>query len=200
MDPKNTQELINQLQHKLQNLTVLQGLIDSVTSSLKVQIENLQCYANEDKTFEKSIVDLKVALSGIPELQIIKSASNTSANSKGRRRGRRKGIKTKSQEFEKLFKEHGPMHVTEIVPIAEARGIELVGKKDKKLQVRDNLYGSKKFYNFGGNVWGLVGQEVQGGVEPVEPNKVRPDSDFTPEKIGAPVNWEASENLLRRVG
>ena len=189
-DPKNTQELINQLQHKLYNLTVLQELINSVTSSLEVQIENLQIYVDEDKTFEKSIVDLKVALSGIPELQI-KSASNMSANSKGRRRGRRKGIKTKSQEFEKLFKEHGPMHVTEIVPIAEARGIELGGKKDKKLQVRDNLYGSKKFYNFGGNVWGLVGQEVQRGVEPVEPNNDRPDSDFTPEKIGIPVNWAA---------
>ena len=199
MDAKNTQELINQLQHKLQNLTVLQELIFSVTSSLKVQIENLQCYVNEDKSFEKSIVDLKVALSAIPELQI-KSASIMSANSKGRRRGRRKGIKTKSQEFEKLFKEHGPMHVTEIVPIAEARGIELGGKKDKKLQVRDNLYGSKKFYNFGGNIWGLVGQEVRGGVEPVEPNNDRPDSDFTPEKIGVPVTWEASGNLLRRVG
>ena len=61
-----------------------------------------------------------------------------------------------------LLLEHGPMHVKEIMRLAQEQGVALKGNKQPHIMMRDKLYGSKKFVNFGGNVWGLPGQTLEG--------------------------------------
>ncbi len=60
-----------------------------------------------------------------------------------------------------VLKDHGPLHVTDIVRLARSRGVSFYGKKPPTLMARDKVYRSKKFHNFGGNVWGLLSQSLK---------------------------------------
>ena len=76
--------------------------------------------------------------------------------------GIRNGTETKTNRYERLVAKHGPLHVTEIVALADEYGIVLDGKKAKTLQVRDALSAAKQFTNFGSNVWGLTAPRNSG--------------------------------------
>jgi len=71
-----------------------------------------------------------------------------------------KGRKPDVQIMEEIFREVGPLHVTDLVPIGQSRGMAFNGKKKASLQARDKLVGSKRFHLFGNNVWGLPDQEL----------------------------------------
>ena len=60
--------------------------------------------------------------------------------------------------YEEILAEKGPLHVTRVVEEAERRGLRFTAKKLPREQVRASFLGSKRFQNFGGNVWGLIEQ------------------------------------------
>lgn len=75
--------------------------------------------------------------------------------------GREDGKKPDVQIIEEVFREFGPLHVSDLVPIVRSRGVPLKGKKKPTLQIRDKLFGSKRFHLFGNNVWGLPNQQLR---------------------------------------
>ena len=64
------------------------------------------------------------------------------------------------QVIEDILRAHGPLHVTEIVRLGQEQGVMFKGSKAPRLMARDKMYGSKRYVNFGGNVWGLPGQTL----------------------------------------
>ena len=59
------------------------------------------------------------------------------------------------QVIEEILREHGPLHVTDIVRYGRANGIPFRGTKKPEQLARDKLYNSKRFKLLGNNVWGL---------------------------------------------
>lgn len=70
------------------------------------------------------------------------------------------GRKPTTQDLEELLAEFGPMHLTDILLRAKVKGLSLAGKRQPKDAIRAKLAQSKRFVNFGNNVWGLPGQAV----------------------------------------
>ena len=70
------------------------------------------------------------------------------------------GRKPATQDLEELLAEFGPIHLTDILLRAKAKGLSLAGKQHAKATIRVKLAQSKRFVNFGNNVWGLPGQAV----------------------------------------
>ena len=64
------------------------------------------------------------------------------------------------QIIEDIFREYGPLHVTDLVLFGQSKGISFRGSKKATLMARDKMYSSKRFKLFGNNVWGLPGQEL----------------------------------------
>ena len=57
--------------------------------------------------------------------------------------------------LEDILREHGPLHIKDIVAIAKLHGVPFNGNKTHEEQARDRLYNSKRFHLLGGNVWCL---------------------------------------------
>ena len=65
------------------------------------------------------------------------------------------------QVLEEILRDRGPLHISDIVKEAQAKGISLAGSKSPPLLLRDKLNNSKRFNLFGNNVWGLPGQDPE---------------------------------------
>lgn len=65
------------------------------------------------------------------------------------------------QVMEEIFREHGPLHIADLVKLAQSRGVSFGNSKSPQLLARDKLNNSKRFVLFGNNVWGLPGQDHQ---------------------------------------
>ena len=59
------------------------------------------------------------------------------------------------QILEEMLREHGPMHVTDLVRLCPSYGVQLKDSKNPIIPMRNKLSKSKRFHLFGGNVWGL---------------------------------------------
>ena len=70
------------------------------------------------------------------------------------------GKKPDVQIIEEIFREWGPLHVTDLVPIGQSRGVSFQGSKKPVLMARDKMCNCKRFHLFGNNVWGLPNQEL----------------------------------------
>ena len=69
--------------------------------------------------------------------------------------------KPKTELIEELILEHGkPMHLTDILAVGTERGLQLDGKRQKRVQLRGTLANCKRLYNTGGNKWWVVGVEL----------------------------------------
>ena len=85
--------------------------------------------------------------------------------------------------LEGILRQNGPLHLTAIIPLAEAKGMNLRGRSgtsDPRKVLRDRVNGSIRFHNFGGNVWGLPTQTLPTGTNGQSlPNEIE-DSSFNP--------------------
>ena len=73
------------------------------------------------------------------------------------------------QVIEDVLRDHGPMHIRQLVPLVEAAGVSLSGRrKEPKELLRVKMLGSKRFHLLGNNVWGLREQADWIGGEPPE--------------------------------
>lgn len=106
--------------------------------------------------YERRAKEVQLQLPGMALHQIIEVVS--SPKTKGRKR--KDGKKPDVQVMEEVFRAHGPLHVTDLIPIAQPLGVSFAGKKKPTVMARDKLTGSKRFHLFGKNVWGLPGQEL----------------------------------------
>mgnify|MGYP001573479630 CR=1 FL=1 len=78
----------------------------------------------------------------------------------GKRSRRKSGRKLDVEIIEEIFNESGPLHVTDLVPLAQSRGVAFHGTKKPTVMARDKMIASKRFHLFGKNVWGLPNQEL----------------------------------------
>ena len=171
-------------QSKRKAIQAMQEVLTSWDTCLEQEERELEAvsrFAHVAGTFEKMFRD---AQQGFPGFQPNSVASTRPV----RRRRRSKGRKSDVQIIEDIFRGHGPMHVTELVPLGQALGVTFAGKKKPSVMARDKMVGCKKFRLFGNNVWGLPNQEL-----PQQPpsNDELPDTDdderFTPERVGIPI-------------
>ena len=68
--------------------------------------------------------------------------------------------KTETAILEDLLRSTGPMHARKIVEQATPLGVNFKGSKPPTEMCRDKMRTSKRFHNFGGNVWGLPSQTL----------------------------------------
>lgn len=130
-------------------LTEWDASLDKQEQSLKVLNE----IHRTNEAFEKRFREAQLTLPGLGLPPAIEA--NTTA-----RRRRRNGKKPDVQVIEEIFREYGPLHVSDLVPIANTRGVSFAGSKKPVLMARDKMFGSKRFRLFGNNVWGLPKQEL----------------------------------------
>ena len=108
---------------------------------------------------ERRVKQLQLAFSGMNSPDKISTQISARRPSKGNR-----GKKPDVQVIEDILREYGPLHVTNIVQLAQPMGVLLSGSKKPTLMVRDKMVACKRFKLFGNNVWGLPGQELPGDV------------------------------------
>ena len=108
---------------------------------------------------ERMVKQLQLAFPSMDSPDKISTQSSAGRRSKGNR-----GKKPDVQIIEDILREYGPLHVTNIVQLAQPRGVSLIGKKKPSLMLRDKMVACKRFKLFGNNVWGLPGQELPGDV------------------------------------
>lgn len=117
-------------------------------------LRTLSQVPRENETFERRFREAQLSFPGMglpPAIEIGRSA-------KGRKR--KDGKKPDVQVIEEIFREYGPLHVTDLVPVGQSRGVSFKGSKKPPLMARDKMYSSKRFRLFGNNVWGLPNQEL----------------------------------------
>lgn len=68
------------------------------------------------------------------------------------------GKKPDVQTMEEILRDRGPLHLRDIVVLGREQGITFKGTRPPQQVARDKLSSSKRFYCFGGNVWGLPKQ------------------------------------------
>ena len=105
-----------------------------------------------------------------------------------RRRPKVGGQKPHTALYEDVLREHGrPMHLTDILNEALARGLQQKGKKPPSDQLRSALESAVNIYRVGGNRWWIVGVS--------EPETPTPPEE--PQHNGVPV-WLLDEEDRRR--
>ncbi|MBI4282089.1 MAG: hypothetical protein HY672_01195 [Chloroflexi bacterium] len=110
--------------------------------------------SREDDSFVKRSREAQLSLPGMGVPAKVPTAKSV------QRRRRKDGKKPDVQIIEEIFREHGPLHVSDLVPIGQTRGVSFKGKKKPTLMARDKMVSSKRFRLFGNNVWGLPHQEL----------------------------------------
>ena len=79
-------------------------------------------------------------------------------------RKKERAVPPSTVTLEEILRQKGPIHITAIIPIAEGEGMNLTGRNGTTAPyktIRDKLNGSKRFHNFGSNVWGLPSQTLR---------------------------------------
>ena len=141
------------------DLRLLQAKLSEEHEALKAK----QSAVDELARAVQHLTDFCAAIEGS---SLLPSALDTGTQrTTGRRRRRLK--KPDTHILEEILREHGPMHVTDLMALATERGVSFAGRPKKGkgpsnpiiVAVR-KLRSSKRFHNFGGNWWGLPGQTL----------------------------------------
>lgn len=118
-------------------------------------LRTLNQVASNAETFEQRFREAQLTLPCMGLPKTVRPVFQISS-----RRANLRGNKPEVQVIEEIFRLHGPLHVTDLVRVGQPKGILFKGSKRPTLMARDKMYSSKRFHNFGNNVWGLPDQEV----------------------------------------
>ena len=174
-------------QNKLKAVQAMAQLMTEWATSLtqeETALRSLNQVAHDSSTFEGRFREAQLSL---PGMGLPETVNHNAARARRKGKG---GKKPDVQIIEDIFREYGPLHVTNLVPVGQSKGISFRGSKKATLMARDKMYSSKRFQLFGNNVWGLPGQELPEGYrERISGNK----------SSGSNVHEEAEQPEIRIV-
>jgi len=157
MNEKMISEALLLCQNKRKAVQAMTQVLTDWDSNLEQEetaLRTLTQVGHEGQTFEKRFREAQLRFPGMglpSSMEVIFST---------RPKRRKTGKKQDVQIIEEIFLEYGPLHVTDLVPVGQSRGVSFKGSKKPTLMARDKMVGSKRFRLFGKNVWGLPNQEL----------------------------------------